>query len=80
MFYTYILKSEKNGSYYYGSTQDIEQRLRNHNSGKVRYTKGHMPYKVHYFEVYQTRKESMRREKFFKTIDGYNWLKLQKII
>ncbi|HQI40299.1 MAG: endonuclease [Ignavibacteriales bacterium UTCHB2] len=80
MFYTYILKSKKDGSYYYGSTQDIEQRLRNHNSGKVRYTKGHMPYKVHYFEVYQTRKESMRREKFFKTIDGYNWLKLQKII
>ena len=50
------------------------------NPGKVRYTKGHMPYKAHYFEVYQTRKESMQREKFFKTIDGYNWLKLQKII
>jgi putative endonuclease len=80
MFYTYILKSEKDGSYYYGSTQNIEQRLRYHNSGKVRYTKGHMPYKVHYFEVYQTRRESMQREKFFKTIDGYNWLKLQKII
>jgi putative endonuclease len=80
MFFTYILKSEKDNTFYYGSTQDILDRVKHHNSGKVRYTKGHIPYKLHYYESFQTRSEAMLREKFFKSIDGYNWLKTQGII
>ena len=75
MFYPYILKSLRDGSYYYGSTKDIDQRLREHNSGKVRYTKGHLPYAIHYFETFSSRKEANEREKFFKSIEGYKWLK-----
>ena len=80
MFFTYILKSEKDNTYYYGSTNNLEDRLKNHNSGKVRYTKGHLPYKLHYFEEFKSRSESMQRERFFKTIEGYNWLKDKGII
>jgi putative endonuclease len=80
MFFAYILKSEKDETFYYGSTQDLELRLKYHNSGKVKYTKGHIPYKLHYFENFQTRKEAMIREKFFKSIDGYKWLKTKGII
>ncbi len=80
MFYAYILKSEKDGTFYYGSTKDLNLRLKNHNSGKERYTKGHIPYKLHYFETFQTRSEAMLREKFFKSIVGYNWLKNKNII
>ncbi len=80
MFFAYILKSEKDNTYYYGSAKDLDIRLKNHNSGKVRYTKGHIPYKLHYFEKFESRSETMMREKFFKSIDGYNWLKSKKII
>jgi len=80
MFFAYILKSEKDSTYYYGSTEDILKRVQYHNSGKVRYTKGHTPYKLHYFESFKTRSEAMLREKFFKSIKGYNWLKVQGII
>jgi len=80
MFYTYILKSLKDKSYYYGSTNKIENRIKVHNSGKVRYTKGHIPYELHYFETFKTRKEAITRERFFKTIDGYLWLKSKDII
>ena len=80
MFYTYILKSLKDGGFYYGSTNDLEVRLKYHNSGKVKYTKGHKPYVLHYSEPFETRKKAIAREKFFKSIDGYNWLKRQKII
>lgn len=80
MFFAYILKSEKDNTYYYGSAKDLDIRLKNHNSGKVRYTKGHLPYKLHYFEEFKSRSEAMMREKFFKSIDGYNWLKSKKII
>jgi putative endonuclease len=80
MFIAYILRSEKDNTYYYGSTNDLTNRIKYHNSGKVRYTKGHLPYKLHYSESFESRSEAMAREKFFKSIDGYNWLKKEKII
>ena len=44
--YLSILRSLKNGSYYVGSTSDIETRLRFHNSGQVKATKYKRPYKL----------------------------------
>jgi putative endonuclease len=75
LYYTYILKSLRDGSYYYGSTEDINHRLDEHNSGKMRYSKGHLPYAIHYFETFSSRKEAIKRERFFKSIEGYKWLK-----
>ena len=80
MYYTYILKSLKDGTYYKGSTDNLEERIKQHNSGKVRYTKGHLPYQLHYFEEFVTRTEALKREKFFKSVDGYKWLKENNII
>ena len=79
MFYAYILKSVKDSGYYYGSTSNLDNRLKTHNAGKVRSTKGRRPWKLHYIEKYESRSEAVEREMFFKTIDGYNWLKSQKI-
>jgi len=36
MYYVYILQSLKDGSFYYGSAENISQRLDQHNRGKVR--------------------------------------------
>ena len=80
MFYANILKSLKDQTYYYGSTEYLHDRFKAHNRGKVKYTKGHRPYKLHYYETFSTRKEAIAREKFFKSIEGYNWLKLNGII
>ena len=65
---------------YYGSAEDVEKRLTEHNRGRVRYTKGHRPYALHYVEAYATRSEAMKREKYFKTIGGYRWLKEKGIL
>ena len=79
MYYVYVLKSNKDGTYYYGSTSNLQTRLQQHNKGEVRYTKGHRLYQLYYFEEYKTRTEAVQRDKFFKTLDGYNWLKEKKI-
>ncbi|MCH7724156.1 MAG: GIY-YIG nuclease family protein [Bacteroidetes bacterium] len=79
MFYAYILKSLKDNTYYYGSTSNTSSRLKSHNAGRVKYTKGRRPWKLHYFEEFATRAEAMKREKFFKSIDGYIWLKKRNI-
>ena len=39
MAWVYIIESEKSGRYYIGSTQDLENRLREHNDGEVAATR-----------------------------------------
>ena len=80
MYFVYILKSLKKDFHYYGSTKDLNLRLREHNYGHVRSTKANRPYVIHYFETFKTKSEALEREKFFKSINGYNWLKQKKIL
>ncbi len=80
MFYAYILKSLKDNKYYYGYCEYLDIRLTIHNAGKVRSTKSRRPFEIHYSESFVTKTEAIKRENFFKSIDGYNWLKQNKII
>jgi len=80
MYYAYILKSEKDGKYYYGSTGNLSERLLKHNKGEVKATKHRRPFVIHFFEEFETRAAAFRREHFFKSVDGYKWLKEAKII
>ncbi|CAN5440621.1 hypothetical protein BH11BAC1_BH11BAC1_23890 [soil metagenome] len=75
MYFAYVLKSLKDNRFYYGSCENIEVRLKSHNAGKVRSTKARRPLTLHYSEIFETRTEARKRELFFKSIDGYNWLK-----
>ena len=74
------MKSQKDNGFYYGSTEDIETRIKKHNSGKVKSTKHRIPFVLHYIENFESRAGAVVRERFFKTIDGYNWLRQEKII
>ncbi|HPA35498.1 MAG TPA: GIY-YIG nuclease family protein [Chitinophagales bacterium] len=80
MYFSYILKSDKDGRYYYGSTNHLQNRLLKHNSGQVKATKHRRPLHIHFSESFPSRSEAFQREHFYKSIDGYNWLKENKII
>ena len=69
MYFVYILKSLKNGSYYKGFTNNISRRISEHNSGKTSSNKKLAPFKLIHVEICQTREEARKLEKFFKT--GY---------
>jgi putative endonuclease len=58
----------------------LDNRLREHNRGKVRSTKGRVPFNVHYFEEFETKSEAFQREMFFKALEGRVWLKENDII
>jgi len=64
--FVYILKSQKDGSYYIGFTADMNQRLAYHNAGKSRYTSRKMPWRIVYTESFESRSEAMKRERFLK--------------
>jgi len=79
-FYAYIFKSLKDSGYYYGHCFDLDIRLHNHTLGKVKSTKSGRPFILHYFEMFETKSQAAKREYFFKSIDGYNYLKAKSII
>ena len=80
MYKTYILRSTRDGSFYYGHSRNLDQRLISHNNGRVRYTKARRPWKVYYFEEFETKSQAYRRELFFKSIEGYKYLRASGII
>ena len=74
MYYVYILLSERDQKRYMGFTQDLERRIVEHNSGLVKSTKNRIPLKLIYFERFENKVEAMKREKFFKSGKGREFL------
>ena len=66
-YWVYVLHSQKDGKYYIGSGEDALERLRRHNAGDYRFTKGHRPWSMVYQEKVKTRSEAMKLEKFYKS-------------
>ena len=77
MFYTYALKSKKNSKLYIGHTEDLERRTLEHNTNKDRakFTTVNGPWKLVFSEIFNTRSEAMKREAFFKTGRGREYVK-----
>lgn len=80
-WYIYFIKSEKEHWYYVGSTNRLEERVKEHNLGKVYSTKLHRPLELVYSIRFDTEKEArlyerkvkgMRREKekIIRLIEG----------
>jgi putative endonuclease len=62
MFYVYLIKSRKDGKYYICYTENIERRLKEHNSGKNRSTKLRTPFIYIGSEKFENRGEARYRE------------------
>ena len=75
MFYTYIIKSEKDGKLYTGSTKDLRKRLMQHNKGLSTYTKERGPFKIIYYEACLLEDKARSRELFLKSGMGKRYLK-----
>jgi len=69
-YFVYVIKSLEYGTRYIGSTDNYKRRLKEHNGGKCRYTKGRRPWNLVYLENFSTRGEAMQREKFLKSGQG----------
>lgn len=70
MFYTYILKSEKDGKLYTGSTKNLQLRFEQHKTGQVVSTKYRRPLSLIYYEACTIEDDARRREKVLKSYRG----------
>jgi putative endonuclease len=75
MFYTYVLKSLKDGELYIGFSKDLKNRLNEHNKGLVSITKNRRPFKLVYYEACLSYTKAVEREKSLKTGFGRAYLK-----
>ncbi|MCR4334856.1 MAG: GIY-YIG nuclease family protein [Patescibacteria group bacterium] len=75
MFYTYVLKSEKDDKLYIGFSSNLKKRIEEHNSGLVKITKNRRPFKLMYYEACRDKKKAIEREKSLKTGFGRSYLK-----
>lgn len=62
MYWVYVIQSIKKKSLYFGTTQDLERRLFEHNSGRNISTKFGIPWEYVYCEGYKSLKDARVRE------------------
>jgi putative endonuclease len=75
MYFVYIIKSSKNHKLYKGFTQNLNERIKEHNSGRVISTKSGLPWKLIYYEVFSNKTDAIREELFLKSGKGKERIK-----
>lgn len=77
MFYVYILECA-DGTLYTGYTNNLDKRVFEHNSAKTgaKYTKIRRPVKLKYYESFNIKGESLKREHQIKKLKRVDKLEL----
>jgi len=75
VYYTYVLRSRRDGKLYIGFCSNLKKRVKEHNVGKVTTTNLRRPFELVYFEACLDKDKAVKREKYFKTGFGRRFLK-----
>ena len=75
MYYVYVIQSKKDKQFYTGFTRDLENRIREHNEGRVSSTKERGPFELIYYEACLNERDALAREKYLKSGMGKRYLK-----
>ncbi len=65
-YFIYILRSLVNNDIYIGSTENVENRIKLHNLGKVKSTRGYKPWQLLEQQEFNSRSEAVMQERFLK--------------
>lgn len=73
-YFAYVLECD-DGSLYKGFTQNLFERINRHLEGRgSEWTAKHIPVSLIYFEEFDTEKEALEREKYFKSGSGREYI------
>jgi len=75
MYTVYAIKSKIKNDIYIGLTSNLEERIRRHNNGYEKTIRPYRPFNLIYEERHLTRQEARKREKYFKSGVGKEFLK-----
>ena len=77
VYYVYVLRSREHDRFYIGMTENLDRRIKEHNRGVTKSTKGFRPWDLFFFETFPTRKEARAREKKLKSGYGREQIRAQ---
>jgi putative endonuclease len=75
----YILQSLKSGKFYCGQTEDLDDRLQRHNSGRNKSTSNGAPWTLKWQIQVQTRSEAVKLERKIKSRGAKRFLEDLKL-
>ncbi len=75
MFFTYIVESQVSGRWYYGHSSDIERRVREHNLGQNKSTRGKGPWMLIFLREFDSKIEANRFELELKRLKNKEYIK-----
>lgn len=75
MYYTYVLRSQRDKKLYIGYSSNLKNRFEEHKNGEVESTKHRRPLDLIFYEAFKDKRDAQRREKYFKTEKGKSSLK-----
>jgi putative endonuclease len=70
MYYAYILWSSKSKIFYYGYTEDLQKRIKEHNNGISKSTSPHRPWKLLFYAGFKDKKLAKDFELYLKSASG----------
>ena len=80
MHYVYILQSiDLPNRVYKGSTENLKERLKLHNSGKVDSTAKFKPWKMIFYCTFTEKKKALDFEKYLKSASGIAFMRKRLI-
>ena len=68
MYHTYIIASLSSGKWYYGSTKNLDERLKYYNNGWNRSTRGKGPWKYIFLRPFPTADQAREFEFYLKKL------------
>ncbi len=72
MYYVYLIASlSTDGKKYVGYTEDLKQRIADHNAGKNESTAAHRPWKLRTYFAFSTKTQAMAFERYLKSGSGH---------
>ena len=74
-FYVYVLFSFKDRKLYIGYSENLNNRILEHQKGRVRATKERLPLILIHYEAFTNKNDAKAREKFLKSGFGRRQLK-----
>jgi predicted GIY-YIG superfamily endonuclease len=70
-YYVYILQSDSDSEHFYtGFTEDLDSRLKSHNSGRSPHTSKYKPWHIKTSIAFTDRKKALDFESYLKSASG----------
>ena len=73
-FHVYVLRSQSTGRFYVGHTENLANRISEHNNNRTASIKNRGPWEIFYSEEFATRSEASRREREIKGMKSRSYI------